>query len=155
MNQEQLSTIANSIFEAAAFVCPDEWVTPAHGTPTATTDAQTGAIVRFHGAANGWLLVAVHGDIETDIAANMLGRERVDTSDTTKEAIKEIANMICGRLMFDLGDHDRVVCEPPQWLESELQAAVQSGEVTGWARAYFDNGTADIVLSRTDLEAAL
>ena len=103
--QSPLATAAISTFEALGFLLPDE-------RPSAEQLAAPlprGARVTFAGPAAGAVAVRASDDVAAAVAANMLGVDpaalaaRPDRDALVRDALGELANVICGNLLPALG----------------------------------------------------
>jgi CheY-specific phosphatase CheX len=101
------------VFETATFmnVMPCDLEAPAPAT-----EPEVSATVAFHGAQAGSLTVQVPHSILGPLAANMLGElEDCDIEEKGQDALKEIANMICGNfLTMWVGDEEIFELSPPE-----------------------------------------
>lgn len=93
MAAQVLVSAATSIFEQLAFVVPD---TEAESTPV---PARAEARVAFHGPLTGELLVRVYGSVLSRLSANMLGQRGAPDPALQRDALGEIANVVCGNLL--------------------------------------------------------
>ena len=95
MMNSLLARAATSTFEELAFLF-------AEGEPT---DAQREAAldvavaVAFRGAVLGELVLEVSSNLLPGLAASMLGVDAVASDDEQRDALGELANVICGNLM--------------------------------------------------------
>ena len=142
---ELLAGVAEEIFEELAFMLimfEDEAV-------GIEGEART-ASVAFAGAFQGRLVVSVSEQMLGELARNMLGLdEQADPSlDRQQDALKELANVICGNLLpgiagseaeFDVGSPSLEVSEFPGEVPSGQQQVAQ-------AQLLFDSGEAKLVL---------
>lgn len=97
--QSELLKATSSTFERLGFVFPEleiqEWQAEA---PLAFT-----ARVSFNGPVRGALEVRVSDDVACELTANMLGSFDEASQDVKRDALGEIANVICGNLVPALG----------------------------------------------------
>ena len=56
------------------------------------------ATVTFDGPRRGVLALALCGDVLAEIAANMLGEDGVPARDVQRDALGELANVVCGNV---------------------------------------------------------
>src|SRR5512136_311977 len=60
---------------------------------------EVAATVRFRGPINGGLTVLLCGQLLSAIAANMLGEESSPSVEQQHDALREVANVICGNML--------------------------------------------------------
>lgn len=90
---QQLYRTAVQTFEDLAFLLP------LPDQPPATDPADTWASVTFRGPFSGRLLLGCHrGTLET-LAANMLGDSAPPSQGQQLDALREVANVLCGNLL--------------------------------------------------------
>ena len=131
--QSQLTQATISTFENLGFVLPE----PTVREEQAEAPLAWSARVEFRGPQTGWVDVSLTDDVLTEIATNMLGAIEVDDS-IKRDALGEIANVICGNVVPALGrpqdifDLDtptpRDVAELPEAVE-RLAFGVSGGRV--------------------------
>jgi CheY-specific phosphatase CheX len=97
MNQLQTSLFnaGLKVFEDLGFMLPTSELDPEQ----AAAEFRSAVSVSFSGPVRGTLLVAISGDILPILASNMLGEEEAPSDLQQKDALKELANVICGNLM--------------------------------------------------------
>jgi CheY-specific phosphatase CheX len=106
--QTSLLKVGLSIFEDLGFMLP----TADLNSEQANAAFQAGVSIDFFGPIHGALVLQLNGEILPDLAANMLGEDEPPPLIHQHDALKELANVICGNLMplisgseaeFDLG----------------------------------------------------
>jgi hypothetical protein len=138
-----LSAAAISAFEQLAYCLAE----PAPEPPPPGVPSDGVVSVYFRGPATGRLVLRVRGGVLPGIAASMLGRETPPAPAVQRDALGEMANVICGSVLptvggaaavfnLDTPNHD----EP--W-ERHQQGAVPPAAV---AHLVVDEGYADVVL---------
>jgi CheY-specific phosphatase CheX len=93
--QSPLATASTATFEALGLLLPD-------AEPSAEQLAAPlarGVRVTFAGPFAGALTVRVSDDVAAALAANMLGVDVVDGDGMLRDALGEIANVICGNVL--------------------------------------------------------
>lgn len=118
----RLSRTALSTFEELGFVCPDEEMTEAQ----AEVELACGARVAFSGPVSGWVEILASRDVIRTVATNMLGPEMAEEESVQRDALGEIANVICGNFVPSLGDPTDVfdLSAPQVWdVAGEVSAA--------------------------------
>ncbi|MCD6506365.1 chemotaxis protein CheX [Candidatus Poribacteria bacterium] len=83
------------IFEDLAFMLPSEELDDRQSK----APERAIAVVGFHGPFSGKLVVRVCGDLLPILAANMLGEEHPPPVEKQLDALREIANVICGNVL--------------------------------------------------------
>lgn len=96
--QATLFRVAASTFEKLAFLFTDSELTELQRSAV----FEAGASVRFRGPISGRLVVEVYGDSLAALAANMLGQLDLPEPRVQWDALKEVANVICGNLLPEL-----------------------------------------------------
>lgn len=103
--RDQLSTTFLEVVEQLTFMFGEL-------TPKADLDAEgrqfMQAAMKFHGAIEGELTVAVPDDITVEIAANILGLEpeEVEPEFMRRDALAEMLNVVCGHVIMAMAGHD-------------------------------------------------
>jgi CheY-specific phosphatase CheX len=101
--------------------------------------------VQYRGDFTGRLLIETRGGLLSAIAANMLSND--DTSaQQKKDALGEVANIICGNVVISLGRSDRgYKIESPRFLSKEEMLKEEGqGSVVAKVTLNFNEGRADI-----------
>lgn len=64
--------------------------------------------MHFSGARRGEIILSVDPDLCQEVVANMLGTERDDVRvrDLTRDALKEVLNVICGRILTEIAGRE-------------------------------------------------
>lgn len=106
--QTNLFNVGLRVFEDLGFMLP----TAELNSEQANATFQAGVSINFFGPLNGTLVLQLNGDILPILAANMLGEDEPPPLPQQHDALKELANVICGNLVplissteavFDLG----------------------------------------------------
>jgi len=111
MNQLQTSLYKAGlrVFEDLGFMLPSSELDPEQAAAT----FHSAATVSFNGPVKGMLLVSINGNILPALASNMLGEDEAPSKLQQEDALKELANVICGNLLpliagpaavFDIGE---------------------------------------------------
>lgn len=93
-------------------------------------DAPLDAIVtvNFHGPARGRLTLSVSSALLPSIAANMLGEEQSRFVPLQRDALGEMANVVCGNLLpLAAGAEAEFRLDAPQWM-SDADAVTRTGD---------------------------
>ena len=102
--ERSLSRALTSTFEELALICPD----------TNLSDAQCEAVVdvavtvSFNGPLSGRLVLRASSEILPGIAENMLGADAEYPAAIQRDALGELANVICGNLLPMMGGAEAV-----------------------------------------------
>ncbi|RMF93560.1 MAG: chemotaxis protein CheX [Nitrospinota bacterium] len=125
-------------FEQLCFLFP----TPLVESPEVGATAEAVVQVEFEGACGGRLVMALYGDpLLSTLAANMLGEEESPALEQQLDALKEVANIICGNVLPEIAGAQAIFrIHPPQLLVDatgdlpgeEPVAAVGIGLDEGW-----------------------
>ncbi|HSW30469.1 MAG TPA: chemotaxis protein CheX [Longimicrobiales bacterium] len=87
---------ASSTLECLGFLFPDEELSETQ----AAADRLEGACrVRFRGPMSGALEMEVFGNVLGELAANMMGRDGPPEPAVCREALGEVANVVCGNVL--------------------------------------------------------
>jgi CheY-specific phosphatase CheX len=106
--QTSLFKIGLRVFEDLGFMLP----TADLNSEQASATFQAGVSIDFFGPLRGTLVLQLNGDILPVLASNMLGEDEPPPLLQQHDALKELANVICGNLVplisgseavFDLG----------------------------------------------------
>jgi CheY-specific phosphatase CheX len=145
MNQpldQALSAAAEQTFEALAFMftMPEEDSPPASMAPVAMV------AVEFDGPFAGQLVVGVSADMLPAVAANMLGLEpgTTPTDEQRQDALRELANVVCGNLLPEIAGPKAVFNVRPPSLVVEDPA--RRGTEVAAASLVLDTGIARLTL---------
>jgi len=140
-----LFEVASRTFENLAFMLsiPEE---DDDGPPVKVTK---GASVSFEGPFAGRFVVSVSAGVLPDLATNMLGldEERPNAAQQD-DALKELANIMCGNLLPQILGKEPIFSLHPPVLLSEVEAgpAVQEGTPTARADLVLLEGRAEMAL---------
>jgi CheY-specific phosphatase CheX len=93
--EKALYRAAALTFEQLGFMLPS----PELAQKQLTATPKVAVTVRFLGPVNGRLTVLLCGDLLPAITANMLGEESSPTLEQQHDALREIANVICGNML--------------------------------------------------------
>ncbi|MGV3709532.1 MAG: chemotaxis protein CheX [Gemmatimonas sp.] len=102
--EQSLSQATTATFEELVLICPD----------TKLSDQQSEALVdvavsvSFNGPLSGRLVVRASSEILPGIAENMLGADGDYPFAVQRDALGEIANVICGNLLPRIGGAEAV-----------------------------------------------
>jgi CheY-specific phosphatase CheX len=139
-NTEVTQASANTM-EAMAmmFLVPEEVACP--GDP-----GMTSAVVEFTGPTTGKLMVSMSNNLLGELAGNMLGV--MDTTETTYDqqvdALKEVANVICGNLLPAVSGNQAVFhMGAPALVDNS--ANVDGATLAGEAQLHFFEGKSHVL----------
>jgi len=109
----------------------------------------------FHGETDGTLIVRICGDVLPMLAANMLGQDEAPDERLQRDALGEIANIICGNVLPTLaGPHAAFRLDAPKPVPLGGAAAAFPPHASTSVQVGLDGGRADIWLVVTDRVAA-
>lgn len=135
--ERELYKAAVLTFEELGFLLP----TPEINEQQLNAQVEAAVSVEFKGPFSGKLMVKVCGGLLPTIAANMLGEEKVPSERLQHDALKEIANVICGNMLPSIaGSKEMFHVSPPQMAESTESLPVAEVQVG------LDHGRADLLL---------
>lgn len=133
-----------AIFEELAFLFPTEEIEDYQRALPARAAAEVG----FRGPVSGQLVVVAYGEVLPQLAANMLGEDAHHSEQIQRDALGEVANVICGNLLPALSGTQAVFSlDAPQ-----VSAAVCNEDGHGGKRPSaeviigLDGGRADLLL---------
>jgi CheY-specific phosphatase CheX len=138
--EKTLYRTAALIFEEMAFLLP----TPVDGSIGSVPSLM--ASVNYRGPFGGRVLVRVTKDVLPLIACNMLGLDEAPAESMERDALGEIANVICGNVLPAIGGSDEVFhLDAPLFFESATpEEPVRPEEVKAVVHIGLDPGRADI-----------
>jgi hypothetical protein len=137
-----LSEAAAATFEELAYAFAER--TDVQDTPRGDDGIAT---VSFSGPVCGRIVVAMGGGALPSLAANMLGQEEAPTAVVQRDALGEVANVICGNVLPRVAGSTAVFSLGAPNAEPSWAAACARGGVPA-ARVAFalEGGRADIAL---------
>jgi hypothetical protein len=82
-----------------------------------------GARISFRGAFTGTLAILICGDLLPRLSTNMLGQETPPDPPQQLDALREVANVICGNLLPEVAGRQAVfdICPPEILTPSDLR----------------------------------
>ncbi|MBN2321134.1 MAG: chemotaxis protein CheX [Acidobacteria bacterium] len=107
-----------------------------------------GSFVTFHGPFNGCLLISLTGEILSNLSSNMLGQEEPASKQMEEDALRELANVICGNALPAIfGLKEVFHLDTPSFCQN-MQSVPKLSEYTTVAKVAipFENGQASIFL---------
>ena len=140
-----LSRALTATFEELALICPDTKLS--HAQSEAAVDVAV--TVSFNGPLSGRLVLRASSEILPGIAENMLGADGEYSPAVQRDALGELANVICGNLLPMMGGAEAVfVLSAPQ----EYRTGGEPHRCSPVARACIgiDNGRAVAQLLLSD-----
>ncbi|MDX2052216.1 MAG: chemotaxis protein CheX [Polyangiaceae bacterium] len=105
MNQAWASALTQSVyqvFEGLCFMLPQPSVPPPGTNGVALADLPRGSVavaVEFIGPAEGTLWISVAPSMLAPIASAMLGDDDVESETVQQDALRELANIVCGNVL--------------------------------------------------------
>jgi CheY-specific phosphatase CheX len=141
--QTSLFKVGLRVFEDLGFMLP----TAELNSEQSNAAFQAGVSIGFFGPINGTLVLQLNGDILPILAANMLGEDEPPPLLQQHDALKELANVICGNLVplisgteavFDLGE--------PQIRNVRFEIDTESPAAAAQQSIGLENGNAELWL---------
>lgn len=148
MNSLQLRTTlysaTASTFEALALLCPSAEISKEQRLAPLAGSAR----VTFDGPLRGMLVLGVTDDVLGAAATNMLGRDDAPVSSMQRDAICELANVICGSLLPQIAGRRALFrLGVPEWLGGEGVPVTDGDEAPmSTTRVGLDEGRAEVAL---------
>ena len=143
---ESVYRVSADTIEALAlmFLVPDE------EAPAEVATDRVVAAARFDGLFSGLLVISASGGLLAELAGNMLGLPEGSHVgfDTQHDALKELANVICGNLLPVLAGTEPVFhIDPPIVLADPVASqAGRDQHLVGHTRLFTDAGSAEVAL---------
>lgn len=106
------------------------------------------AEVNFRGVINGKLVVTACGDVLPQLAANMLGDDEQHGEQTQRDALGEVANIICGNLLPEISDSKAVFqLDSPNVMQvADKGVSTRDAQPSAAIEIGLDGGRADLML---------
>lgn len=147
MNSLQLRTTlysaTASTFEALALLCPSAEISKEQRLVPLAGSAR----VSFDGPLRGMLLLGVTGDVLAAAATNMLGRDDAPLPAMQRDAICELANVICGSLLPQLAGRRALFrLGVPVWIDGDGGRLLEQSTPMSETRVGLDDGRADVAI---------
>lgn len=133
-------------FEEMTFALPLEGADPSPDSRSSTLDPSSVlAVVDFHGPFGGRLEVGVSSALLSTIAANMLGQEEPPPLPEQRDALRELANVICGNLLPAIAGRGPVFHLDAPWIV-DADATPAGQPLAAETVVAFDEGRATLRL---------
>jgi CheY-specific phosphatase CheX len=141
---ERLARIAAETLEKLAFVFSE----PQKGMGSVLAADSASAQIQFSGSCSGTLVLTMSNPALSGLAANMLGLDddADPTLDLKRDTLKEILNVICGKLLTELGGRTAVFQLQPPELLLDAATACMARPPTATTDLVFDEGGAQLRL---------
>jgi CheY-specific phosphatase CheX len=137
-----LSEAAAATFEELAYSFAER--TDPQAAPTADDGVST---VSFSGPVSGRIVVAMGGGALPSLTANMLGQEEAPPAAVQRDALGEVANVICGNVLPRVAGSTAVFALGTPHVEPSWAAACARGGAPAAHVAFtLEGGRADIAL---------
>ena len=139
-----LCRTAGQIFEDLGFILSSREISQEQkNSPLAATVS-----VAFRGPFAGNLLIRIYGKVVPALASNMLGDDSAPSEEMQQDALKEIANVICGNLLPAIAGSSHVfdLDAPVVYHDPAAAAAAIRGNLAARANLGLDYGRAEIEL---------
>ncbi len=140
--EKELRKAAALTFEDLGFICP----TLKLDEQQRTAPLEAAVCVEFEGPSCGRLELKLYGNLLATVVANMLGEDETQPEDRQHDALREIANVVCGNLLpaiagsravFDLGTPQLLDGAASSSKEESPEAEVRLGLEDGRADLFF------------------
>jgi CheY-specific phosphatase CheX len=142
--QATLASATASIFEELALLCAD----PSADRERAAEPLVGGVRVDFTGPVRGTLVLQVTAGALDAAAANMLALDAPPAEALRRDALGELANVVCGTLLPALvGRRAVFTLDAPRWLDG---AAASDGAPVAATSVTLDEGRVDVALHLPD-----
>ena len=140
--EKTLYRTAAVIFEEMGFLLPIPGDAPIGDSPAA------GASVSFSGPFSGMLIVRVTRDALPVLSTNMLGEPAPADARVERDALGEVANVICGNVLPAIAGPDTVFhLKTPLFFDGEVPARlIASHQLRADAHITLECGRADVML---------
>jgi CheY-specific phosphatase CheX len=139
-NDEVAQASANTM-EALAmmFLVPEELASEG-------TTAMTNAAVTFTGPTQGSLVVGLSENLMGELAGNMLGLTdpEATTPEQRADALKELANVICGNLLPAVGGRQAICRVGAPMIVEDASSEFSEDDLVGQAKLHFFEGSSEI-----------
>jgi CheY-specific phosphatase CheX len=148
MNPEfdmMLAQVAEDVFSLMAFIMPAEEEEPAAGDGRGRLVAR----IAFSGPLDGSLVLSVSAGVPAAVATNMLGLDNPDSisPQQCRDALQELANVICGNLLPRIaGSRDVFHVFPPCILSEDQLAEAAGRDPQAKVKLRLDCGWAELAL---------
>ena len=143
--EKALYKIAVMTFEELSFMLP----TPELEEQQQDAPVEAAVSVEFWGPFNGKLVLKICGGLLSTLAINMLGEEELPTEQLQRDALGEIANVICGNVLPAIAGskNDSFKLSAPQTVEAGDSPDGASPEPpVAEAHIGMEQGRADVLL---------
>lgn len=147
MNSSQLQTTlysaTASTFESLALLCPSAEI----GKEQRLMPLAGGARVTFDGPIRGMLVLSVTEDVLDTAATNMLARDDSPALSLQRDAICELANVICGSLLPQIAGRRALFrLGVPEWIGADAGYVGEGITPMSETRVGLDEGRAEVAL---------
>ena len=142
--EKELYKAAVMTFEELSFMLPTQELEEQQQD----VPVEAAVSVEFWGPFNGKLVLKICGDLLSTLAINMLGEEELPTEQLQRDALGEIANVICGNVLPAIaGSKDIFKLSAPQAIEcADSSDGASSESPVAEARIGMEQGRADVLL---------
>jgi len=143
-HDEILLSVAEETFESLAFLLPmPEPDGPIENCPAAVVS------VRFRGPFDGKVIVTLPETVLGELTCNMLGLDDGDnvSVDTQHDALKELANVVCGNMLPEIAGPAAVFnVDGPEIVDALTPVSGEGLSPVAEARFFLDSGPASVEL---------
>jgi CheY-specific phosphatase CheX len=142
LNAELYQTAA-SIFEEVGFI----FLMPEMSDEQRDAELEAAVYVEFEGHSRGRLVLAAYGGLLPVLAGNMLGENGPISEDQQRDALGEIANIICGNILPRItGTTDLFHIAAPRSIDAKELASYMAEPNSAAVQLPLEEGRADLLL---------
>ena len=103
--------------------------------------------VTFWGPFNGSLLLKLYGGLLPGLAANMLGENEAPSEEQQYDALREVANVICGNVLPRIAGAQEVFrLSPPELVGDNASAESETDPLIADVQLAIEQGRVDLLL---------
>lgn len=141
--QTHLFEVGLQIFQDLGFLLPSSDL----DEEQANAELEAAVTVEFRGPTEGMILLTLSGQVLSGLTSNMLGEDNPTTTEQQLDALKEMANVICGNLLPYIGSPGDVFdIKPPQICDLAALKRESGDKQVIHQAIGLENGRADIQL---------
>ena len=142
LNAELYRTAA-STFEEVGFM----FLLPEMNDEQREAGLEAAIAVEFDGPASGRLILAAHGGLLPALAGNMLGQDEPTSVGQQRDALGEIANIVCGNMLPRITGTTNVFhIAGPIAIDAEELASCMREDCAAQVQLPLEEGRADLAL---------
>ena len=143
--QSSLFQAANSTFEELGFMLPDR--EPSQAQLEAGLDGEVSVV--FRGPFDGYVRLRVFGGVLPALAMNMLGDSEAPAEALQRDALGEVANVICGNVLPAIAGSTEIFRLDAPLGAGSAETLPADPELVSTAVLGIDDGRAEVALYAT------